>query len=131
MEQEEEKKKKKAEQDEKRKSEHEEKRAMEQEEQNKAEQEAEKETEQGEKIPSKAARGKHLHLYILGDAQASFLEDPDSTTVGMSTTARVDLLGKKKDWASQVNREPREWIRQPMRWSSALSTRRFAGTIIL
>lgn len=115
----------------KKKAEHEEKREMKQEEQKKAEQEAEKEMEQGDKIPSKAARGKHLHLYILGDAQASFLEDPDSTTVGMSTTARIDLLGKKKDWASQVNREAREWIRQPMRWSSALSTRRFAGTIIL
>ena len=65
-------------------------------------------------------------LSVLGDAIASFLITPDSTTEKMSLLSKSEI---KDDITCWKDRQPRPWQPHTVRWSSALSLKRRTVTL--
>jgi hypothetical protein len=71
-------------------------------------------------------------IYTLGDAIASFMRRPDTTTKNMCLAPRDDFL-THRTWAGKLRREipepstdPRKWACEERRWMSAASLKRWA-----
>ncbi|KAI0848731.1 hypothetical protein F5Y00DRAFT_253217 [Daldinia vernicosa] len=70
-------------------------------------------------------------LYTLGDAIASFMRNPDPTTVDMCLATKDDFIQRRSSKSNPVeqpfilNREPREWGGQGKFWFMAASKRRW------
>lgn len=69
-------------------------------------------------------------LYTLGDAVASFMRDPDRTTVAMCLATRYDFRRKRdvrlrSRLLAKLITEPREWNPQSLFWRSAASLHRW------
>ncbi|KAI2615203.1 hypothetical protein GGR54DRAFT_632302 [Hypoxylon sp. NC1633] len=70
-------------------------------------------------------------LYTLGDAVASFMRVPDTTTENMCLATRDDFLAKRS-WSNHFvkkfpspSTEPREWNSHPKLWFNAASWKRW------
>jgi len=70
-------------------------------------------------------------LYTLGDAIASFMRDPDPTTIDMGLATKYDFL-TKRNWRGKLvkqqpapSREPRVFTKEAKQWRSAVSLRRW------
>ena len=66
-------------------------------------------------------------LVTIGDAIASFLDNPDETTAGMCLSTKKDFNGKG-NWD---NTFPREWIIRSSFWFNAASVKRWFTCNIL
>lgn len=76
-----------------------------------------------------ASRHKEIAvLDTLGDAVASFMRQPDPTTMGMCLATRKDFQGHQ---VAEANREPRQWQEQDVFWNSAASLRRWITLLLL
>ncbi|KAK3339648.1 hypothetical protein B0T25DRAFT_523385 [Lasiosphaeria hispida] len=74
-------------------------------------------------------------LYTLGDAIASFMRNPDNTTINMGLATKYDFLttrtwrGKLIKHTPTPSQEPREFKSQPKQWRSAVSLRRWLAAL--
>jgi len=70
-------------------------------------------------------------LYTLGDAIASFMRQPDSTTIDMAMMTKEDFL-TRRTWQSRftklppaAEKGPRKWKSEPKLWMKAASVKRW------
>ena len=75
-------------------------------------------------------------LYTLGDAIASFMQDPDKTTMAMCLATRHDFRRKRdirfrSRLLAKPITEPREWKPQALYWKSAASLNRWVVLLFL
>ena len=75
-------------------------------------------------------------LYTLGDAIASFMQDPDETTKSMCLATRYDFRRKRDlkfraHLATEPSTAPREWTTQRLFWNSAASWKRWVVLLFL
>lgn len=75
-------------------------------------------------------------LYTLGDAIASYMRDPDKSTIAMCLATRHDFK-RKRDMKFRSRlvmkpvTEPREWEPRSMFWKSAASLNRWIVLLFL
>ncbi|KAI1801235.1 hypothetical protein F4811DRAFT_468442 [Daldinia bambusicola] len=74
---------------------------------------------------------KGMVLYTLGDAIASFIQDPDPATVDMCLATKDDFI-RRRPWKNRLvkqpltlNREPREWKGRRKFWFTAARKRQW------
>ncbi len=88
------------------------------------------------KIPIADRKKEDAVLYTLGDAIASFMREPDKTTIDMCLATRHDFRRKRdirfrsRLLAKPVT-EPRKWEKQTLFWKSAASVHRWIVLLFL
>ncbi|KAI5921707.1 hypothetical protein F4810DRAFT_677442 [Camillea tinctor] len=73
-------------------------------------------------------------LSTLGDAIASFMQRPDTTTKNMCLATKYDFSipnNKKKSRQSESQCHPREWKQKPERWAAAATRKQWIYLLLL
>jgi hypothetical protein len=88
-------------------------------------------------VEEQALTRRETVLSTLGDAVASFMQEPDETTKNMCLAAKYDFLEKRRFWKRQEKEEveahshPRKWAMSHKRWMSAVTFSQWTCMIFL